>query len=151
VEVIMNHLVTRFIEFDSGHRVPYHQSKCRNPHGHRYKVEATIRGPLVTDLGANDHGMVVDFGALKDLMVQEVANRWDHSMLVWEHDTELLDALRGHGWRVVSLPRVPTAENLAYLIFVELDPWVEKVWQGRVTLVEVQVWETPNAVASYTP
>lgn len=26
---------TRRLEFDAGHRVPLHESKCKNPHGHR--------------------------------------------------------------------------------------------------------------------
>jgi 6-pyruvoyltetrahydropterin/6-carboxytetrahydropterin synthase len=148
--VMGDFFVTRTVEFDSGHRVPYHDSKCRNPHGHRYKVEASISGPLVTAT-TSDHGMVVDFGALKALLQQEVADRWDHAMLVWDKDRELRDALEGHSWRVITLPLVPTAENLAYLAFLELDPWVTKAWDGRVRLRLVRVWETPNCVAAYIP
>jgi 6-pyruvoyltetrahydropterin/6-carboxytetrahydropterin synthase len=39
--------VTKIVEWDMGHRVPNHKSKCRNPHGHRYRLEVTIGGPLI--------------------------------------------------------------------------------------------------------
>jgi 6-pyruvoyltetrahydropterin/6-carboxytetrahydropterin synthase len=146
----MNHLVTRAIELDAGHRVPLHHSKCRNPHGHRYKIEAGVSGPLVTT-PHSDHGMVVDFGALKELMVEQIHERWDHAFLVWEQDRELRACLEGHDWRVVILELVPTAENLAFLVFHDLRPWVEKAWDGRVKLEMIRVWETPSCTALYSP
>jgi 6-pyruvoyltetrahydropterin/6-carboxytetrahydropterin synthase len=138
--------VAREVEFDAGHRVPYHASKCFNPHGHRYRVRATVRGDVREDHGP-EHGMVVDFGVLKALMVEAIHDRYDHSMIVWDHDDELLDALRGRGWSLVVEPVVPTAENLARLCF----GFLEDALRGhpRLTLQAVDVWETPTCVATY--
>ena len=34
--------IRRYVETDTGHRVPNHKSKCRHFHGHRYRFEAEI-------------------------------------------------------------------------------------------------------------
>ena len=36
--------IRRWIETDTGHRVPNHKSKCRNIHGHRYRWEVELEG-----------------------------------------------------------------------------------------------------------
>lgn len=130
-------LVSKSIEFDAGHRVPQHESKCRNPHGHRYRVEVTCEGPIAPD------GMVIDFGLLKQALVELVHDPYDHAMLVWEHDTELLEALEGHGWAIVRYPSVPTAENIAHELYKRL---CERL-PHDLRVVRVRVHETPTSVA----
>lgn len=78
------HLITREIGIDMGHRVTLHQSRCRNLHGHRYKIEATCLGTLF-EAGAQQ-GMVLDFSFLKDLMMQEIDEPCDHGMCFWVED-----------------------------------------------------------------
>ena len=39
--------IRRYVETDTGHRVPNHKSKCRHMHGHRYRFEAEIEGDTV--------------------------------------------------------------------------------------------------------
>ena len=36
--------IRRYVETDTGHRVPNHKSMCRHMHGHRYRFEAEIEG-----------------------------------------------------------------------------------------------------------
>jgi len=50
--------IRRWVETDTGHRVPNHSSKCRNMHGHRYRWEAELEGDVVTDVGASEEGML---------------------------------------------------------------------------------------------
>ena len=145
----MSHFsVTRMVEFDAGHRVPSHAGKCQNPHGHHYRVTASVSGALVTH--GPEQGMVVDFGALKECLTQ-VTERMDHAMLVWEGDDELLGAMKGHGWRMVTMPLPPTAEGLAEILFKSLAPLVATRWNGRVELERLTVWETPTTAATFTP
>src|SRR5260363_127088 len=35
--------ITRQLAFDAGHRIPDHQSRCRNLHGHRYVLDITLK------------------------------------------------------------------------------------------------------------
>lgn len=146
----MRFSVQREVQFDAGHRVPNHASKCRNPHGHRYRVVATFTGDLVADPTASDHGMVVDFGDLARLLTVHVHDRYDHGMVVWEHDTALLTAMSGHGWNVVVVPFVPTAENLAADTMNVLTTACRDQFGSRVTVSEVAVYETPTSIATVT-
>ncbi|GIR00164.1 MAG: hypothetical protein CM15mP8_3610 [Methanobacteriota archaeon] len=41
--------IRRYVETDTGHRVPNHKSKCRHMHGHRYRFEAEIEGDVVQE------------------------------------------------------------------------------------------------------
>lgn len=137
-------LISKEVEFDAGHRVPNHASKCRNPHGHRYRVRVTLDGKVVTDDTSPEFGMVADFGFLKDLLMREVHDPFDHSMIVHYEDVELRKALDGHDWKVVHFPYVPTAENLARFIAERLD---YHLTDRPFELAEVAVWETPTSVA----
>ena len=116
--------VQKEVEFDAGHRVPLHASKCRNPHGHRYRVRATVEGTLRQS--GSSTGMVVDFGDLKALLTERVHDRYDHGFVVWEDDfalrTCLTDAAAPEQWKVIVEPWHPTAENMAkaILVFIEM-------------------------------
>ncbi len=144
--------ITKHIEFDAGHRVPDHASKCRSPHGHRYRVEIEVSGPVQANVGDPENGMVVDYGRLKELLVGLVHDPWDHAMLCYEHDTALLAALSGaeDGWKVALLDRVPTAECLAQIVAERLSAPVAAI-HADCTLRRVTVWETPTCSASWQP
>ena len=134
--------MTRKLEFDAGHRIPDHGSKCRNLHGHRYVLEVTLQGYVNHVPGQEDTGMIIDFGALKTIMNQMVCDVWDHAFLVYEHDHAVrmfLETMPEH--KTVVLDRVPTAENLAQIAFDTLFT------QFGQTLFHVRLYETPNCWA----
>src|SRR3954464_3160774 len=115
-----NYTVSKEIEFDAGHRVTNHASKCRNPHGHRYRIRVSITGELVTTAGASNEGMLADFGDLKNLMMDLVHEPLDHGFIVYEDDKLMQAALsvdytinKEPPWKVIVFPYIPTAENLA--------------------------------------
>lgn len=140
--------ISRKVEFDAGHRIPDHKSKCRNMHGHRYVLEATVRGKPCEQDGASDRGMVTDFGDLKQMMMDLVHEPWDHAFLVYKGDTEVLDALTNlfTGHKHVVLDYVPTAELLAWDVFGRLDEELTRK-RSTFTLVRVRLYETPNCWA----
>src|SRR5271169_6402363 len=43
--------ITRRLEFDAGHRIPHHASLCKHLHGHRYAMEITLSGDIITTEG----------------------------------------------------------------------------------------------------
>ena len=153
---------TRKIEIDAGHRIPNHHSKCRHIHGHRYVIEATVRGILIMD--GPSEGMIIDFGFLKDYMMTVIHNRCDHTLILCKWDP-LLPTLepdenyKSHGsteWevretkytRVYVIKDVPTAENLAKHWFHQLN---EQIRSGPepATLEKLRVYETPNCWADH--
>ena len=134
---------TRKIEFDYGHRVFKHQSKCRHIHGHRGVLEVTAK----LDSNLDELGMVVDFSVLKEKIGGWIDQNWDHNFLVYNCDFETRKALSA-----ISDSRPPficefnpTAENMAEYILKEVCP---KVLIGTgVTIISVILYETPNGKA----
>jgi 6-pyruvoyltetrahydropterin/6-carboxytetrahydropterin synthase len=150
----MTYVISREIQFDAGHRVPNHNSKCKNPHGHRYKVEAVLRSEeLITEPGHPQEGMLADFGFLKQALTECVHDAFDHGFIVWVHDDDLIRCF-GEAtkvWKIIPFPYIPTAENIARWSFHRLKIWfedhTEDVYDFR--LVQVRVWETPTSLAMY--
>lgn len=164
------HLITREIGIDAGHRVTYHGSKCRNLHGHRYTVQATCMGPLFTE--GEQQGMVLDFGFLKDEMMEEIDSPCDHGTILWIDDPFVLDfankctqtmvdwskEVKEQGFcsaqsrfgKLYLVPFVPTAENLARHWFARLERKVAARTNDQAKLKKVVVWETPNCSAEYS-
>jgi 6-pyruvoyltetrahydropterin/6-carboxytetrahydropterin synthase len=150
--------ITRRLEFDAGHRLPDHASKCWNIHGHRYALEATLTGTLQKDGAAR--GMLVDFANLKELMLK-IVDEWDHGFLCWEEDeaARAMLALLGPKHRTIILPCTPTVENLAtyaYEYFSAavhgwfLDQHGTRVREQSCIISRVKLWETPNCFAEIT-
>ena len=140
--------ITRRLEFDSGHRIPDHQSQCRHLHGHRYAIDITLRGEIIRQAGSPLNGMVMDFSDIKTLARRNLVDVWDHAFLVWRGDTALLsflESLPGH--KTVVLDRVPTAENLAAAAFDLLDPVYRDTYGNHLRLEQVRLYETPNCWA----
>ena len=140
--------ISKEVEFDTGHRVPDHQSKCYNPHGHRYRVRATCEGQVVNEAGSSDNGMLVDFSDLKRWLTEYVHDRFDHAFVVYADDVTMRHALATDPlWNVVVVNYTPTAENLARDIFVRLALIIASHWRGNMTLTKIELWETPTSVA----
>lgn len=150
----MHGYVTRKLEFDAGHRIPNHESKCRAIHGHRYVLEVSVRGPIKSESGASDEGMVIDFSVLKRIMNEEVVEVWDHSFLRWkddpvkiiekDHSAELLagtTVFKSFDFRVLDLDFIPTVENLAVEAFRLLDG---PLAAEGIILCALRLYETPN-------
>jgi 6-pyruvoyltetrahydropterin/6-carboxytetrahydropterin synthase len=141
-------LITRKFEFDAGHRISTHTSKCRNLHGHRYVLEITLSGRIITDAGMPEQGMVMDFSEVKRIVKEMLVNQWDHAFLVYVGDTyvlEFLQSLEGH--KTVVLATQPTAENLALIAFDILDRAFQSRYADRLQLEHVRLFETPNCWA----
>jgi len=141
--------ITKEIQFDAGHRVPNHDSKCRNPHGHRYRVVACAVGRIVQERGAPDEGMLVDFNRLKSFMVERIHDVLDHGFIVYTGDKELWQCFADRPWNIIAFPYIPTAENLARWAYDEVAPLVDGHFRGNMTLERIEVWETPTSMASY--
>lgn len=140
--------ITRRLEFDAGHRIPDHQSQCRHLHGHRYAIEITLSGDIISQNGSPINGMVMDFSEIKTLAKGHLVDAWDHAFLVWREDTplrEFLESLPDH--KTVVLDVVPTAENLANLAFKLLDRVYCDLYGNHLRLERVRLYETPNCWA----
>ena len=144
-------LITRRLEFDAGHRIPNHTSQCKHLHGHRYAIEITLAGDVITAEGVSEQGMVMDFSDVKRIAKERVVDAWDHAFLVWCKDKVVLDFLQTlPDHKTVVLEAVPTAENLARIAFDLLHEAYRDTFGNHLRLVRVRLFETPNNWADCT-
>jgi len=137
--------ITTKLEFDAGHRIPHHKSSCKNLHGHRYAIEVTIKGEVVSDELNSDFGMVMDFKDAKELIKKIIIEEWDHSFIVYKGDTvvlKFLETLEDH--KTVVFPLVPTAENMALIAMEKLKISFTEEFGTLIKPFRVRLYETPN-------
>ncbi len=139
--------ITTRLEFDAGHRIPNHKSQCRNLHGHRYALEITLSGDVITQ-EISENGMVMDFSDVKRIARESVVDVWDHAFLVYEKDAEVLNFLNTlPNHKTVIFPSVPTAENMAAEAFKILKSQYQDTYGNHLKLDRVRLYETPNSWA----
>lgn len=143
--------ITRRLEFDAGHRIPNHNSQCKHLHGHRYAIEITLSGEVITTEGVSEQGMVMDFSDVKRIAKERVVDAWDHAFLVYRGDQTVLDFLNTlPNHKTVVLDVVPTAENLAKVAFDLLVGAYRDTYGNHLRLERVRLFETPNNWADHT-
>ena len=150
--------ISRSIEIDAGHRVPFHISKCKHLHGHRWKITAFMEaeGVVPDASGRPDSGMVLDFGVLKSIMMEHIHDVFDHRFMLWAEDKLVTSHMRsllfdGEDVGVILVPIIPTAENLAQHWARLIEPHILKSLAVPARLVSLEVKETPNSTATYWP
>ena len=116
--------VTKKFTFEAAHTLPYHEGKCKNLHGHSYRLEVSVIGPR------DPQGMVIDFGNLKKAVKEAVIDKLDHSYLN--------DVLAFN----------PTAENMAEYIGTLLSRLIDNPNSGR-KVEKVRLYETENSYADW--
>jgi len=115
--------------FSSGHALRGYRGKCENRHGHNYRVQVTLAGPKLDNIG-----LLVDFSELKRVLRGIIAGL-DHQFL---ND---LDA-----FKTVN----PSAENLAKYFYDETHRQLTTLPDGA-GITEVMVWETDTSSALFRP
>lgn len=118
--------LTTIVDFEAAHRLADYPGKCCRLHGHNWKVEVTVGGE-----GLDDLGMLIDFRVLKQ-EVNKVIETLDHYYL---NEIE--------PFRTVN----PTAENIARYVYQELKSHL--VVSRGVAVTLVKVWESPHSAAVY--
>lgn len=133
---------TRILEFDAGHRVVNHESKCKNFHGHRYKIESTFQATKLDELGR-----VIDFGVIKQIFGKWIDDNLDHTMILSELDRQAGELLESLGNKpVYYVDFNPTAENLVKMLFYKAN---ELLGNLGLKCTHCRLWETPNCYCDY--
>lgn len=128
------------LEFDAGHRLLNHESKCAHVHGHRYAVEVKVG---LRDAGLDRAGRVVDFGVVKDRVGGWIDEHLDHAFIANANDP-IVPWLVEHGQRRHVVDFEPSAENLAAYI---LNVAIGLLDDDRLRVESVVVHETPTGRA----
>ncbi len=134
--------LTTHASFDSAHFLSGYEGKCRNLHGHRWKLEVTVSSENLVREG-QIRGMIVDFGELKK-DVKNLADEFDHCLII-EKGTlkeKTMEALTEEEFKIIQVDFRPTAENFARYFY-------ERMQKAGYKVSLVKVYETPNNMAGY--
>lgn len=135
------------------HRLPYHQGKCRRRHGHNYKLEFAVFGPVQAGTHSSA-GMVVDFSDL-DQEIKGVLDQLDHYSLNDDLGLENPTAEHLAIWLLDHLPRVSrvtvwetskhaaTAERAANWTPEMLKQWEQQFTDKLTSKIKMQPSNIP--------
>lgn len=134
--------LTSEASFDAAHFLKDYQGKCRNIHGHRWRIVATVQGSALQSQGTQ-RGMLMDFGDLKTDL-KALADQYDHSLIleIGSLKDTTLAALQEEDFHLEFVPFRTTAENFAKHFYTYLT---ERGYSVR----DVAVYETPTNCAIY--
>jgi 6-pyruvoyltetrahydropterin/6-carboxytetrahydropterin synthase len=96
--------IQKEFRFEAAHKLPQHDGKCRELHGHSWVGRIEVRGDALVALGPKG-GMLLDFSDVKAAVAPLVEDLLDHHYL---NDTLPLEN--------------PTSEAIAAWLFGELEP-----------------------------
>ncbi len=95
--------VTVSFRFEAAHHLVWHPGKCRNAHGHSYRLDVSVEGPL------DEHDVVVDFDAMKATVDETVVSRWDHRDLNDLFDNPTAERLAHDAWERLTGAGLPVS------------------------------------------
>ncbi|MBE6210676.1 MAG: 6-carboxytetrahydropterin synthase [Rikenellaceae bacterium] len=139
--------LTKEFSFESAHALEGYDGKCRHIHGHSYRLYVTIIGEPIADPANPKYGMVMDFGALKALVGEEVVDRMDHAFVM--RRTESADEVsmvlsEGFG-NVVLVDYQPTCENM----LTDFAARISRRLPEGVALHSLKMYETATSFAEW--
>jgi 6-pyruvoyltetrahydropterin/6-carboxytetrahydropterin synthase len=133
-EALMVTRIYREVFFDASHRLLHYEGKCRNLHGHRWRVEVWLAGEI-----NGTTGILVDFNVIK-----EVIERFDHQVILNREDPMV--ACLTPFQPVVTTEGDPSSEILAGEIRRLMDRECQ-AGGARARVVRIRVWESDTCCA----
>lgn len=139
--------ITKQFSFETAHVLYNYDGKCKNMHGHSYKLFVTVKGEPLQDLSHAKNGMVVDFGDIKAIVKRQIIEPWDHGVLVnaLSPHKQLGEDLQAQGHKVIFCPYQPTCENMLYEIAKKISAELPK----GVELAYLKLHETENSYGEW--
>ena len=140
--------VQKTISWDMGHRLPYHDHKCRNPHGHRYELDLFLTGPVCQISQNPKEGMLIDFTDLSQIMKDCIYKPFDHCFIFDKKDRIMSSFYTlNPDFKHIAVDFVPTAENLVVYCYERLSPQIK----APLKIEKLILRESPHSSATYTP
>lgn len=139
--------ITKQFNFETGHALYGYDGKCKNVHGHSYKLSVTVIGEPISDSNHVKFGMVIDFGDLKKIVREEIVDVFDHAT-VFNQNTphiELAHELQQRGHHVILVPYQPTSENMV----TDFAEKIQKRLPQNIVLHSLRLQETETSYAEW--
>jgi len=138
--------ITKAFKFEMAHALKGYDGLCRNIHGHTYELKVTVAGNLVSDENSPKLGMVMDFGDLKKIVKEEVVDKYDHSLVLYNKMSESLIAeLKNNFDRIILKDYNPTSE----LMLLDFVKTIQARLPENVMLKRMFLRETTTSYAEW--
>lgn len=139
--------ITKQFTFETGHALYGYDGKCKNVHGHSYKLSVTVIGKPITDTSNVKFGMVIDFSDLKKIVKEEIVDIFDHAT-VFNQNTphiELAAELKNRGHHVILVDYQPTSENMV----IDFAKKIKDRLPKEIQLHSLKLQETETSFAEW--
>lgn len=139
--------ITKQFSFETGHALYGYDGKCKNVHGHSYKLNVTVIGTPISDSSHVKYGMVIDFGDLKKIVKSEIVDKFDHAT-VFNRNTphiELARELENRDHTVILVEYQPTSENMV----VDFAEKIKNRLPEHIKLHSLKLQETETSFAEW--
>lgn len=139
--------VTKSFNFETAHALYGYDGKCKNIHGHSYKLFVTVKGTPIQDNSNPKFGMVIDFGDIKKLVKAQVVDQFDHAILLNENSPHktLGAQLIAEGHKVIFTSYQPSCENMLLDMVDLIRPHLD----ASVELHSLRLHETETSYAEW--
>ena len=139
--------ITKQFNFETGHALYGYDGKCKNVHGHSYKLSVTVIGQPITDANNVKFGMVIDFSDLKKIVKEEIVDVFDHAT-VFNQNTphvELAKELKDRGHHVILVDYQPTSE----MMVIDFAEKIKARLPENINLFSLKLQETETSFAEW--
>ena len=139
--------ITKKFDFETGHALYGYDGKCKNIHGHSYKLFVTVQGTPITDSFHFKYGMVIDFTDLKKIVKEEIVDKFDHAT-VFNKNTphlELATLLSERDHDVILVDYQPTTE----MMVIDFAEKISKRLPENISLFSIKLQETESSFAEW--
>lgn len=139
--------ITKQFFFETGHALYGYDGKCRNVHGHSYKLAVTIIGKPINDKTNVKYGMVLDFGDLKKIVKKEIVDIFDHATIFNKNTPhiEIAKELEKRGHYIILLDYQPTSE----MMLIDFAKRISKELPVNIKLHSLKLSETGTSYAEW--
>lgn len=139
--------ITKKFEFEAGHALFGYDGKCKNLHGHSYKLFVTVIGEPIHDTDNVKNGMVIDFGDLKKIVKNEIIEIFDHAMVfnAKSPHLEVAQELKNKGHQIILVDYQPTSENLV----IDFAQRIQQHLPENISLFSLRLQETESSYAEW--
>lgn len=139
--------ITKQFSFETGHALYGYDGKCKNVHGHSYKLSVTVSGKPIKDNTNVKFGMVIDFSDLKKIVKEEIVDLFDHAT-VFNKNTphvELAKELEIRGHHVILVDYQPTSE----MMVIDFAEKIKRRLSKNIHLHSLKLQETETSFAEW--
>ena len=139
--------ITKQFSFETAHALHGYDGKCKNLHGHSYKLDVTVIGSPISDASNPKYGMVIDFGDLKKIVKEDIVDVFDHATVFNKNTphSELGEYLSDLGHHILQVDYQPTTENMV----IDFADKIKKRLPEHLELHSLKLRETESSFAEW--